>query len=141
MQSCHSLGLAFQVKSDGNEVIIFGSVILDATSVPKKVRAIDREDWGASHSIVMELVEGDVSQLTLGLIREILIRTPKDDMRLGDRYNSDLEYVSGLAPIDVRGPHYGLYRRDDKKPCRAVYVIGDGEFEGKRTDTWRLSRW
>ncbi|KAH7707007.1 hypothetical protein AAVH_25760 [Aphelenchoides avenae] len=122
------------VRSDGNEVIIFGSVILDANSVPKEVRAITREDWHAFHALVMDIVPGGkVKHLTLELIEEILTLTKDKEIQLTDRYNSNRKYVSGLVPIDVRGDHYGLYRRDDKEPCRAVYVMGDGKFEGKGT--------
>lgn len=118
------------MKSDGNEVIIFGTVLVDATSVPKVHASIEKENWHAFESLVREVVGGDVTQLTLPLIKEILIRSAKEDMRLGDRYNTDLDYVNGLIPEEIRGLHYGLYRRNDKDPCRAVYVLGVGGFEG-----------
>ncbi|KAH7711023.1 hypothetical protein AAVH_21662 [Aphelenchoides avenae] len=124
------------VRTNGKEVIIFGTVILDATTTPKEQRDIEKKDWYAFRSLVMEVVPGgDVRQLDLDLIKEILIRTGRmsseEDMRLADRYNSDAEYVTNdLIPVEVIGSRYGLYRRNNKKPCRAVYVIGDGKFEG-----------
>lgn len=79
----------------------------------------------------MEVAEGvDVTQLTLAQINDLLIRA--NDQGLGDRYNSNRGRVlSHLIPVDAPTQYYGLYRRDESKICHAVYIVGDGSFQGK----------
>ncbi len=56
------------------------------------------------------------------------------DLGVGDMYNSDRSFIkSKMNPLetsDTGVPQFGLFRRDDRDVCHAVYVEGSGEFQG-----------
>ncbi len=65
------------------------------------------------------------------------IALPKEEggwVGVGDMYNSTGEFVKAkmthVNQDQERKWMYGLFKRDDKDICKAVYVAGQGEFQG-----------
>jgi len=101
------------VPGDGNGVIIINQV--DEKQAAK---------LGLKMKLCGEPVTADKLKSLLGFARE--------NMGLGDMYNSDRGFVAAkMTSAGPAGPNgAGLFKRDDRDICLAVRLEGKGEFQG-----------
>ncbi len=82
---------------------------------------------------LQEKIGNDPSNLSLQGLKDSLTFA-QEKLGIGDAYNSDRDFIkSKMNPLetsDTGVPQYGLYRRDDRDVCKAIYVEGSGEFQG-----------
>jgi hypothetical protein len=114
------------VKADGQGVVIMNQMT---------------EEQGKA---IMNKIGADPSKLTLEQFKEVLTfaaTTEYNDKgevtREGckDMYNSDRDFISkkmnALETLDSGIPQYGMFRRDDRDVCKALFADGPGEFEAQ----------
>jgi hypothetical protein len=73
-----------------------------------------------------------ISQLTLEETKEIITYAAQD-LALDDMYNSDTGFIeSKMTPVGPpsKAEAFGVYKRDDRDICQAIYISGQGEFQG-----------
>ncbi len=103
------------VKADGNGVVILNQVTEEQG---KKLQSKIGEDPG---------------KLSLKEFKDAL-EFAHAELGVGDMYNSDRDFIkSKMNPMETSEtgvPQYGLYRRDDRDVCQALYIEGSGEFQG-----------
>lgn len=106
------------VPGDGNGVVIMNQVSEDQSK------------------LLLEKAGGDPSKLSLQEFKEVLTFANKE-VGLGDMYNSDRGFISSkMNPLETQDtgvPQYGMFRRDDRDVCHALFVEGSGEFKGTST--------
>ncbi len=106
------------VPGDGNGVVIMNQVTEDQSKQ------------------LLAKVGGDPSNLSLEQFKEVLTFANKE-VGLGDMYNSDRGFISSkmnaLETLDTGVPQYGMFRRDDRDVCHALFLEGSGEFKGTST--------
>lgn len=103
------------VKADGEGVVILNQVT---------------EEQAAK---LQDKLGKDPSRLSLQEFKGAL-EFAHGDLGIGDMYNSDRTFIKNkmnpLETSDTGIPQYGLFRRDDRDVCHAIYVEGSGEFQG-----------
>lgn len=81
-------------------------------------------------------VGGDPNNLSLQQFKDVLTFA-NSEVGLGDMYNSDRGFISSkmnaLETQDTGIPQYGMFRRDDRDVCHALFLEGSGEFKGTGT--------
>lgn len=106
------------VPGDGTGVVIMNQVTEDQSK------------------LLLDKVGGDPSKLSLQEFKEVLTFANKE-VGLGDMYNSDRGFISSkMNPLETQDtgvPQYGMFRRDDRDVCHALFVEGSGEFKGSST--------
>ncbi len=102
-------------KADGNGVVIMNQMT---------------EEQGKK---MMDKIGGDPNKLTLQQFKEVLEYANSDEVGCRDMYNSDRDFISkkmNAMETSLTGvPQYGLFRRDDRDVCKALFADGPGEFE------------
>lgn len=110
------------VKSDGEGVVIMNQVTeAQGKKIMDKIQTLTGQN--------------DPANLTLGQFKEVLsfATSPEVGWEKPDMYNSDRGFISkkmnALETQDTHIPQYGLFRRDDRDVCKALFAEGPGEFE------------
>lgn len=102
-------------KADGNGVVIMNQMT---------------EEQG---KMMMDKIGGDPNHLTLQQFKEVLEYANSDEVGCRDMYNSDRDFISkkmnAMETSETGIPQYGLFRRDDRDVCKALFAEGPGEFE------------
>jgi hypothetical protein len=102
------------VKADGNGVVIMNQMT---------------EAQGAK---LMEKIGGDPSNLSLAQFKEVLSYASSEDVGCKDMYNSDRAFISkkmnAMEASETGVPQFGMFRRDDKDVCKALFVSGPADF-------------
>ena len=106
------------VPGDGTGVVIMNQVTEDQSKM------------------LLDKVGGDPGKLSLEQFKEVLTFANKE-VGLGDMYNSDRGFISSkMNPLETQDtgiPQYGMFRRDDRDVCHALFLDGSGEFKGTST--------
>ena len=115
------------VASDGQGVVIMNQVTEDQS---KKLIA------------KVQQLAVDPNQLNLMQIKELL-KYAQDELGINDMYNSNKEFIkSKMRPLesaDSGVEAFGLYCRDDRDVCRAIFIEGQGEFRGPAASGQKFS--
>ena len=102
-------------KADGNGVVIMNQMT---------------EEQGQK---MMDKIGGDPNKLTLQQFKEVLEYANSSEVGCRDMYNSDRDFISkkmNAMETSLTGiPQFGLFRRDDRDVCKALFAEGPGEFE------------
>jgi hypothetical protein len=105
-------------SGDGKAVIIINGVT---------------EEQGRKVKSKIDECSTDPASLTLPELKEVL-RYVREDLGIVDMYNSEKSFIASKMnplPASQTGIEaYGLYKRDDRDICQAVYVPGQGQFQG-----------
>jgi hypothetical protein len=103
---------------DGNSVIIINNVTAEQG---KKIAA------------KIDGFSTDPAALSLSELKEVL-KYVREGLGIKDMYNSDKGFIaSKMNPLGTSKTGieaYGLHKRDDRDICQAVYVAGQGQFQG-----------
>lgn len=118
------------VKSDGNGVIIMNQATEEqAKQLQNKIGAepgkLKLEEFKSVLEFASAAPSVDSSGTTSGL-------------GLSDMYNSDRDFIKSKMNVmetsDTGVPQYGLHRRDDRDVCQALFIEGQGTFQGPSAD-------
>lgn len=119
------------VQGDGTGVVIMNQVTQEqAAQLHDKIDSLLKPDTqdGTSQAFNTKSVQ----ELSLSEIKDVL-SFASEELGIGDMYNSDTGFIAkkmspiGDAPSDEA---FGLHKRDDRDICQAVYIAGEGEFQG-----------
>lgn len=108
------------VKSDGQ-----GVVIMNQITEPQGQQLLGK---------VKELTGGDPGKLTLEQFKEVLsFANSEIGWQKPDMYNSDRDFIkkkmNALESTETGIPQFGLFRRDDRDVCKALFAEGPAEFQ------------